>query len=452
MLNSGAVSDVPDHDRELPRGDGPSRPADRQVRRAVQLLVVPVGVLGRAGHLWAPGPFPCPFRPRHRTPLHLHPGPPRSTIQGIPSQRTPCVIRGSSRCDDGSDGVVRHCFGGSMRLIRVSAYCLCLMLLTTAVPSSAQEFRGRINGTVTDNTGAVLPGVTVTASSPALIQPQVQVTGSGGRLPVHRAASGRLPAHVRARRFPDGQARRHSRHHQPDAEPSTSSCRSRRCRRPSRSLANRPIVDTSSTQVGTNFTQRTVDRNPERARHLGGDGAGAGPADERRTTSAARAPARRPASCPTASAIRARRSSKASTRPRRTSANAGYFDFGSFEEFQVGGSGSGADSFGGGGNLSITVKSGGDRFKGTWYSDWLGDATISDNVPDAFRTAEQPRRGRVLHDDGADARQPGRPAVRHQLQRRRAALQGQGVVLLQLPPERPVQVPRSASTRWRGRS
>ena len=31
-----------------------------------------------------------------------------------------------------------------------------------------------------------------------------------------------------------------------------------------------------------------------------------------------------------------------------TSANAGYFDFGSFEEFQVGGSGSGADSFGGG--------------------------------------------------------------------------------------------------------
>ncbi len=67
-----------------------------------------------------------------------------------------------------------------MRLLRVSTYCLCLMLLTTAVPSSAQEFRGRINGTVTDNTGAVLPGVTVTASSPAMIQPQVQVTGSEG--------------------------------------------------------------------------------------------------------------------------------------------------------------------------------------------------------------------------------------------------------------------------------
>ncbi len=46
--------------------------------------------------------------------------------------------------------------------------------------SAAQDFRGRINGTVTDNTGAVLPGVTVTATSPALIQPQVQVSGAEG--------------------------------------------------------------------------------------------------------------------------------------------------------------------------------------------------------------------------------------------------------------------------------
>jgi hypothetical protein len=46
--------------------------------------------------------------------------------------------------------------------------------------ADAQDFRGRINGTVSDNTGAVLPGVTVTASSPALIQPQVQVTGADG--------------------------------------------------------------------------------------------------------------------------------------------------------------------------------------------------------------------------------------------------------------------------------
>src|ERR687897_1432601 len=67
-----------------------------------------------------------------------------------------------------------------MRLNRLTVFCLCVTLLSFAAPTFAQEFRGRINGTVTDNTGAVLPGVTVTAASPALIQPQVQVTGEDG--------------------------------------------------------------------------------------------------------------------------------------------------------------------------------------------------------------------------------------------------------------------------------
>ncbi len=56
----------------------------------------------------------------------------------------------------------------------------------------------------------------------------------------------------------------------------------------------------------------------------------------------------------------------------------------------MGGAGSGADSFGGGTNMSITIKSGGDRFTGNLYSDWEGDSTITDNVPDAFRTANTP--------------------------------------------------------------
>jgi hypothetical protein len=54
------------------------------------------------------------------------------------------------------------------------------LVIMCAAPVAAQDFRGRISGTVTDNSGAVLPGVTVTATSPALIQPQVQVTGADG--------------------------------------------------------------------------------------------------------------------------------------------------------------------------------------------------------------------------------------------------------------------------------
>src|SRR5215207_2953173 len=66
-----------------------------------------------------------------------------------------------------------------MRLMKVLSLCA-MLLAVLAAPTSAQDFRGRINGTVTDNTGAVLPGVTVTATSPALIQPQVQVSGAEG--------------------------------------------------------------------------------------------------------------------------------------------------------------------------------------------------------------------------------------------------------------------------------
>ena len=54
------------------------------------------------------------------------------------------------------------------------------LVLTLAIPAAAQDFRGRINGVVTDDSGAILPGVTVTATSPALIQPLTAVTGEDG--------------------------------------------------------------------------------------------------------------------------------------------------------------------------------------------------------------------------------------------------------------------------------
>jgi len=53
---------------------------------------------------------------------------------------------------------------------------------------------------------------------------------------------------------------------------------------------------------------------------------------------------------------------------RGRDANAGYFDFGSFEEFQIGGAGSDASNFAGGASMSISVKSGGDRFSGSWFN------------------------------------------------------------------------------------
>jgi hypothetical protein len=59
-----------------------------------------------------------------------------------------------------------------------------LVTLAFGVPVFAQgggaSSTGTIQGRVTDSQGAVLPGVTVTATSPALIQPQSTVTSETG--------------------------------------------------------------------------------------------------------------------------------------------------------------------------------------------------------------------------------------------------------------------------------
>src|SRR5437762_13647972 len=58
---------------------------------------------------------------------------------------------------------------------------LCVLLcLTLAVPVFAQDFRGGITGRVTDSTGAVLPGVTITATNVQTNGTSVVVTDTKG--------------------------------------------------------------------------------------------------------------------------------------------------------------------------------------------------------------------------------------------------------------------------------
>ena len=66
-----------------------------------------------------------------------------------------------------------------MRRFRSRAVLVCIVLLGAA-PAFAQVSTGEIFGKVTDTTGAVLPGATVTLTSPALIQAQSVVTAASG--------------------------------------------------------------------------------------------------------------------------------------------------------------------------------------------------------------------------------------------------------------------------------
>jgi hypothetical protein len=70
----------------------------------------------------------------------------------------------------------------------VSLVVALLLLASAAAAQTVSATTGAINGKVADNTGAVLPGVTVTASSPAMMGTRDAVTNEEGlyRFPAWR--------------------------------------------------------------------------------------------------------------------------------------------------------------------------------------------------------------------------------------------------------------------------
>jgi hypothetical protein len=272
-----------------------------------------------------------------------------------------------------------------MRLLTRTLALSCAFFVIALTPAYGQDFRGRINGTVTDNTGAVLPGVTVTATSPALIQPQVQVSGADGSFRFLALPPGVYDVSFELAGF---QAIKRGGIRVVINQTLTvdQQLNVATLQETVTVTGDSPIVDTSTTAMGTNFTKELLTEIPN-ARDI--------------WAAMAQAPGLQMTSYDVGGShtgtqtgfltygMNGQNQTKLegidTTEGR--DANAGYFDFGSFEEFQIGGAGSDSSNFAGGASLSISVKSGGDRFTGSWYSDYENDATISDNVPDNLAKA-----------------------------------------------------------------
>jgi hypothetical protein len=266
------------------------------------------------------------------------------------------------------------------RRMRVGSVVLALLAVSSL--AGAQELRGRITGTVQDNTGAVVPGVTVTASSPALIQPQTTTTGEDGtyRFPalpsgVYTVAyeiSGFRPLKREGIRVTlnttltiDAQLQLATMTEEVTV------------------LEDTPVVDIKSTNIGTTFTKELLTEIPN-ARDLwaamsqapgfqmGGYDVGGSHTGTQTAYTTYGVPTDNKTYFDGINVTESR------------NANAGYFDYGSFEEFQLGGAGNLGEASGPGALLNFTVKSGGDQFRGEAYFDFQNDDTIFDNIPDEF--------------------------------------------------------------------
>src|SRR3954465_2169111 len=74
---------------------------------------------------------------------------------------------------------------------RLTAIVAALALIAIAAPARAQQQTGEIFGKVTDQSGAVLPGVTVTLTAATLLQPLTAVTSDTGSYIFPRIEIGR---------------------------------------------------------------------------------------------------------------------------------------------------------------------------------------------------------------------------------------------------------------------
>ena len=97
-------------------------------------------------------------------------------------------------------------------MVRTTVVGVTLALCALLIPRAAlaQQARSGIAGVVKDASGAVLPGVTVEAASPALIEKvRTVVTDGEGRYNIVDLRPGSLHGHVHADGLQRLQARRH---------------------------------------------------------------------------------------------------------------------------------------------------------------------------------------------------------------------------------------------------
>ena len=260
---------------------------------------------------------------------------------------------------------------------------LTLALGICAMPAAAQVSTGEIFGKVVDNTGAVLPGVTVTLTSPALIQPQSAVSQASGGFRFPNVPIGTYSV---AFELPGFKKLVHENvviqagfnaEINPKLELSS-------VEETVTVSGESPVVDTRSTQLGSSFNQKALQEIPTArdpweiiqqtagitmtTENVGGNGSGQQPGFN-------------------ANGTNSQLWTMDGGTITDTSSNSSptYYDFDSFEEMTINTGGGDASQQSGGITVNLITKSGGNRFKGTARYYVTDDKFESQNVTDELR-------------------------------------------------------------------
>jgi hypothetical protein len=240
---------------------------------------------------------------------------------------------------------------------------LALVLGISALPAGAQVSTGEIFGKVTDNTGAVLPGVSVTITSAALIQPQSVVTqASGGyrfpNVPIGTyAVAFELPG-FKTLVFENVAIQAgFNAEIAPKLEISA-------VQETVTVSGESPVVDTKSTQLGGSFNLKAMQEIPTArdpweiiqqtagitmtSENVGGNGSGQQPGFSAHGTNS-----------------QLWTMDGGTITDTSSNSSPTYYDFDSFEEMTINTGGGDASQQSGGITVNLITKSGGNRFKGT---------------------------------------------------------------------------------------
>ena len=256
---------------------------------------------------------------------------------------------------------------------------------------------GSITGEVKDDQGGVLPGVTVTATSPAQLGALTAVTNEAGIYRFPAVPPGAYALNYELAGFGpvtrDGIRITLGFNAQVNV-----SLRVATLQETVTVSGESPVIDTSATRLQTNFDQDRLNVAARTPATCGRCWRRRPRSRSTASTSAAPRWARRPPTSPTATRARTVRWSRASTPPRAPSAAGFYLDYGSFEEVFIGAAANSAEMPNSGVLTQFVSKSGGNSPSLSVYYDMEDESIQSDNLE--LRSGHARRPARSIRPDG----------------------------------------------------